>query len=47
MPTNERQWMKEYMRKARKLGKIIHWLEYQKKKQHMEKKNVQPNRQEA
>jgi len=35
MPTNKRQWMREYMRKARKLGKIIHWREYQKKKQQM------------
>ena len=44
MPTNDRLWMRNYMRKARKLGKIIHWREYQKRKQNKEKKNVQPNR---
>ena len=29
MPTNRRKYMREYMRKARKLGKIIHWRDYQ------------------
>ena len=33
MPTNRRKYMREYMQKARKLGKIIHWREYLKKKQ--------------
>ena len=33
MPTNKKKYMREYMQKARKLGKIIHWRQYQKLKQ--------------
>jgi len=32
MPANRRKYMREYMQKARKLGKIIHWRQYQKLK---------------
>ena len=32
MPTNDRKWMREYMRKMRKAGKINHWRQYLKEK---------------
>ena len=44
MPTNKKKYMREYMQKARKLGKIIHWREYLLKKQSKkikEKQHVQ------
>jgi len=33
MPTNKKEYMREYLRKVRKLGKVIHWREYSKRKQ--------------
>tara|TARA_R110000751_G_scaffold8002_1_gene32399 strand:+ start:398 stop:532 length:135 start_codon:yes stop_codon:yes gene_type:complete len=41
MPTNKRKYMREYMQKARKLGKIIHWREYLLKKQSKQIKEKQ------
>ena len=41
MPTNNRKYMRDYMRKARKLGKIIHWREYLKLKQSKQNKENQ------
>ena len=32
MPTNDRKWMREYMRKMTKAGKIKHWRQYLKEK---------------
>jgi|TARA_B100000424_G_scaffold254311_1_gene232252 hypothetical protein len=32
MPTNSRKYMREYMRKARKEGRIKHWRKYLKEK---------------
>jgi chromosome segregation ATPase len=33
MSTNKKEYMREYMQKVRKLGKVIHWREYSKRKQ--------------
>jgi hypothetical protein len=41
MPTNNRKYMRDYMRKARKLGKITHWREYLKLKQSKQNKEKQ------
>jgi|8_EtaG_2_1085327.scaffolds.fasta_scaffold40802_2 hypothetical protein len=37
MPTNDRKWMREYMRKMRKAGKIKHWRQYLKEKLNVNK----------
>ncbi len=37
MPGNKTKYMREYMRKARKLGKIKHWRQYLKEKNETKK----------
>ena len=43
MPTNNRKYMREYMKKARKLGKIKHWRQYLKEKQNEKKEDIYSN----
>ena len=36
MPTNSREYMREYMRRRRANGEIKHWRQYQKEKEERE-----------
>ena len=46
MPTNDRKYMREYMRRKRAEGKIKHWRQYKLEKKKLEKLKKQTRKAE-